>query len=83
MACGCSLVVSDIPAHREILDDLTACFVNPDEPAEVAEALKATLQSDAAAQARAQAARAKVEGWAVETMARLYERLYLSLLDKS
>ena len=27
MACGCPLVVSDIPAHREFLDDQTAAIV--------------------------------------------------------
>lgn len=83
MACGCPLVVSDIPAHREILDDRTACFVNPDEPTEAARAIKETLSADVAAQARAQAARSKVEGWAVESMARLYEQLYLNLLDQA
>ncbi len=83
MACDCPLVVSDIPAHREILDDRTACFVNPDEPAEAARAIKETLSADTTAQERAQAARAKVEGWAVETMARLYEQLYLNILDQA
>lgn len=83
MACGCPLVVSDIPAHREILDEASARFADPDEPAEVAEALKATLLAGDAARARARAARAMAAHWSVETTARLYERLYLSLLDKA
>jgi glycosyltransferase involved in cell wall biosynthesis len=80
MACGCPLVVSDIAAHREILNDRTACFVNPDEPGQVADAIKTTLQSRADAQARAQAGRAKAAHWGIEDMALLYEKLYLNLL---
>ena len=29
MACGCPLVLSDIPAHREILNEKCAMFVDP------------------------------------------------------
>jgi glycosyltransferase involved in cell wall biosynthesis len=83
MACGCPLVVSDIPAHREILNDSTAYFVRPDEPEQVAEAIKTILQSQAAAQARAQAARAKTADWGLPNMALMYEHLYLNLLGKS
>jgi len=80
MACGCPLVVSDIAAHREILDDRTACFVSPDEPGQVADAIKTTLQSRAEAQTRAQAGRAKAGHWGIEDMGLLYEKLYLNLL---
>jgi glycosyltransferase involved in cell wall biosynthesis len=80
MACGCPLVVSDIPAHREILDGRTALFAGPDEPAETAAALKATLLRGDEARARAHAARVKVSGWSVEAMARLYEETYTGLL---
>ncbi len=80
MACGCPLVVSDIAAHREILDDRTAFFVSPDEPGQVAYAIKTTLQSSAQAQARAQAGKAKAAAWGIEDMALLYERVYLNLV---
>ncbi|MCA1567612.1 MAG: glycosyltransferase [Acidobacteria bacterium] len=79
MACGCPLVVSDIPAHREILDERSALFADPDEPKEVAAALKATLLHDEAARGRARTARGMTAGRPVETTARLYEKLYLSL----
>jgi glycosyltransferase involved in cell wall biosynthesis len=36
MACGCPVVVSDIPAHREILGEATALLVNPQDPAAIA-----------------------------------------------
>jgi glycosyltransferase involved in cell wall biosynthesis len=82
-ACGSPLIVSDIPAHRELLDGHGALFVDPDDPAEAAEALKATLTYDTAAHERAQVARAKVNGMSVETTARVYERLYLNLCGKT
>lgn len=80
MACGCPLVVSDIPAHREILDERTALFAGPDDPEATAAALKATLLRGDDARGRAHAARVKAAGWSVETMARLYEQTYLGLL---
>ena len=80
MACGCPLVVSDIPAHREILDERSALFANPDDPEAAAAALKATLVWGDAARRRAQAARLRAAGQPVEATARRYEQLYLSLL---
>lgn len=82
-ACGSPLIVSDIPAHRELLDGHGALFVDPDDPAGAAEALRATLTCGPAAHERAQVARASVTGMSVETTARVYERLYLSLCDKT
>ncbi|HEV2707313.1 MAG TPA: glycosyltransferase [Pyrinomonadaceae bacterium] len=79
MACGCPLVVSDIPAHREILDERSALFTDPDNPEDVAAALKATLVHDDMARGRARAARGRAAGRPVEATARLYEQLYLSL----
>jgi glycosyltransferase involved in cell wall biosynthesis len=81
MACGCPLIVSDIPAHREILNDRSACFADPDEPAEIAEALKTTLLSGGAARSRAHAAQAAVAEWTIREMAERYEQLYLSVLE--
>ncbi len=81
-ACGSPLIVSDIPAHRELLDGRGALFVDPDDPVGAAEALRATLTCGPAAHARAQVARAKITGMSVETTARMYERLYLSVCAK-
>jgi glycosyltransferase involved in cell wall biosynthesis len=82
MACGCPLVVSDIPAHREILDERTALFAGPDDPEATAAAIKATLLRGDEARRRAGAARVKAAGWSVEKMARLYEQMYLGLLGE-
>jgi glycosyltransferase involved in cell wall biosynthesis len=83
MACGCPLVVSDIPAHREILDERTALFARLDDPDQTASALKATLACGDAARGRAHAARVRALEWPVETMARRYEELYLGLLGEA
>jgi glycosyltransferase involved in cell wall biosynthesis len=82
MACGCPLIVSDIPAHREILDDQSACFANPDEPTEIAEAIKTTLLSGAMARARASTAQIRVAEWTIQRMAERYEKLYLRVIDR-
>lgn len=81
MACGCPLVVSDIPAHREILTDSTALFVDPEEPLHAARAIMEVLQSPDRSMARARAAQAKATQWTVEATARQYERVYLRLLS--
>lgn len=82
MACGCPLVVSEIPAHRELLDERSALFTSPDDPKEAADAIKATLLDGDAARARAHAARARLDGKSVGAAARLYEQLYTKLLRK-
>jgi len=76
MACGCPLVLSDIPAHREILDDKAASLVDPNNPAEAARAIKEVLNDGTAARARARTALPNAATWKVEQVARLYERVY-------
>ena len=82
MACGTPLVVSDTPAHREILDDRTALLVKLDEPIEAGEAIKIALTDKAAARGRAAAASAKAaQRPSLEVAAQLYERAYLDVID--
>jgi glycosyltransferase involved in cell wall biosynthesis len=81
MACGCPLVVSDIPAHREMLDEHSARFADPDDVLKAAADIKAILSYGDAARARA--ARERAAGRPVETTARRYEQLYLSLLGEA
>ena len=76
MACGCPLVLSDIPAHREILNNGAAWFVNPDDPAEAAKALKIELSDGATARNRVRTPPAHAAEWRVEQIALLYERVY-------
>jgi len=75
MASGCPLVVSDIPAHREVLDDSCAWLVPPDDAAAAASAIAAALITGDAAP-RARVARARAAQWPVETTALAYEAIY-------
>ncbi len=76
MACGCSLVVSDIPAHREFLDEECAVFVDPQDIRQVSNAILDCLTDAEGALQRAKKAKAKIAQWSVRAMARQYEAAY-------
>ncbi len=82
MACGCPLVVSDIPAHREILDESSALLVDPRDPAAVAAALEQVLANPAQARARAERARGQARRFALQSVAGAYEALYRSIVER-
>ena len=82
MACGCPLVVSDIPMHREFLDESCALFVDPDDPAAIAAAIGSCLADAEAARARSRAARERAAGWTVSGMAHSYDRVYAECLER-
>src|SRR6185312_13629982 len=67
MAAGCPLVVTDLPAHREILDERSARFVPPDDPAALARALREVLADRVSARERARIASTRIE---IHTLAR-------------
>ncbi|WP_240196955.1 glycosyltransferase [Nonomuraea lactucae] len=69
MAAGTPVVASDLPAVRDILGD-GGRLVTPDRPAELARAIRITLEYPAAARETAARARARVPSWA-ESRARL------------
>lgn len=79
MACGCPLIVSDIPAHRELLDEGTALFVDPSRPRDVAAAIKSVLNDPARAAMRAQAALARVQAYALPRITERYAEVYRAI----
>lgn len=79
MACGCPLVVSDIPAHREFLDERSAWLAPPGDAAALAAAVGEALDCRAQAAARAARARAVVAHYDEGTMVRGYERMFREL----
>jgi glycosyltransferase involved in cell wall biosynthesis len=81
MACGCPLVLSDIPAHREILDESCALFVDPSNIQQTADAIVQILRNADAGKVRALIAKEKTMGWSVAGMARNYEKLYGEILS--
>lgn len=80
MACGCPLVVSDIPAHREILDESSAILVDPTDASMIGSALATVLQNRPNAERRAEAASRAVESYSVERTAKEYLHVYKHLL---
>ena len=80
MASECPLVVSDIPAHREVVDQESALFVDPANPREIADAILTVLADPESARRRAQRAKARTAKWSVAAMAQQYESLYQNLI---
>jgi glycosyltransferase involved in cell wall biosynthesis len=79
MACGCPLVVSDIPTHRELLDEDAAVLVDPGDPSRVAAAILRALSDPEAARKRARTAQERVQRYSLSTIAQEYADLYREL----
>lgn len=79
MAAGCPLVVSDIPAHRALLDDQSAWFVDPGDSAAIACAILSAVSCRAEASRRAECAKALVPAFSVPAMAHRYDEVYRGL----
>jgi glycosyltransferase involved in cell wall biosynthesis len=81
MACGSPLVVSDIPAHREILDERSASWVDPARAASIASGIAGVLDNPAAARGRAAAARDRAAGFSIASAAAAYDCAYREVLS--
>jgi glycosyltransferase involved in cell wall biosynthesis len=81
MALRCPAVVSDIPQHREILDDASALFVPLDDAAATAAAIRRTLDAPVESAARAARARGAAEGWSIDATSGAWAGLYDRLLS--
>jgi len=82
MACGCPLVVSDIPAHREFLNEQSAVLVNHLDPTAIAEGLRDVLENPQTARTRAKIAQEKVSGRTISAVANQYEEVYHKILAR-
>lgn len=80
-ACECPLVLSDIPAHRELMNEESALFTDQKNIAATARAILLVLRNREQSRERALIAKQKVEGWSITEMARRYESVYEQLLD--
>ena len=83
MKCECPLVLSDIPAHRDLVPHDCGIFVNPRNVGDVAEAIKETLQKRSPSMLRAKRAKARIESFSVAAMATQYEQLYFNLVARA
>lgn len=82
MAAGCPLIVSDIPAHREFLDEDSAILVPVDNPSELAEAIVSLLGAPESARQRAERASSCVDGMTIQMAADAYESVYEKILSE-
>ncbi len=80
MACGVPLVVSDIPEHRELLDERSALLVRPLSATELAAAVEAVLCDPISARARAGIARDRATSYSLSAMAQRYDDVYREIL---
>lgn len=83
MAAGCPVLVSDIPEHREILDEASGIFVGCyEDPHAVAEGLLQALSDHSAVCRRIVLARDRVAAFTIERLGREYEMLYDRMLGR-
>ena len=82
MACACPLIVSDIPAHREILDEQSALFVDANDAGALADHIAAVLDDPESASRRARAALARVDRCALPLIAHQYVGVYQDVLSR-
>jgi glycosyltransferase involved in cell wall biosynthesis len=75
-AARCPLVVSEIAAHRELLDDASALFVPADDAGGIAAALRRAIDDPVASAARAARAFDAVAPFSVAAMAARVDVLY-------
>jgi len=76
MACGCPLVISDISAHREILDDDCALFTDKSNIKQIASTIMKVFQNENASRVRSAIARQKAQVWSISEMSKKYEIIY-------
>jgi len=81
-AAGCPLVLSEIPAHRELFDERSAVFVDPRSSESIAKGLMRCLGRPEESAARAERARRSISGRSVEETMRLYGGVYQSLVGE-
>jgi glycosyltransferase involved in cell wall biosynthesis len=80
MACGCPIVASDIPQHREILEENEATFVLPGDPDRIASGIDRLLGDPEEARRKALRAKERASRWSIPAMAERYDRVYLEIL---
>lgn len=78
MALGTPLVASDIPAHREILDESTALFADGQSVGDVTSRILEVLRDPVSAGERARRARQRAQTWSLDAMAESYEKVFSS-----
>jgi glycosyltransferase involved in cell wall biosynthesis len=82
MAAGCPVVLSDIPAHREIANEDCAVLVDPSSVDGIAEGIERCLTDPAGARLRASRARERVRVLSAQEAAGRFEDVYRDLAER-
>jgi glycosyltransferase involved in cell wall biosynthesis len=82
MACGCPIVLSDIPAHREIADEKCAILVNGLKIEQIADSLYQGLINVDQSRQRALIAQRRANEWSVDRMTGAYEEIYCRIVKE-
>lgn len=82
MAAGCPLIVSDIPAHREILSDESACFVPTDNSRALAAQVERLLSDSELARKKSEVAKKYVDDFTIQRAADAYEDVYGKVIHR-
>jgi glycosyltransferase involved in cell wall biosynthesis len=82
IAAGCPLVVSDIPEHREFLDEDSSIMVQVENPVALADAISSLLSNPESARQRADHASIRVDGLTLHSTADAYESVYKKVISR-
>lgn len=80
MACGCPLILSDIPAHRELLDESCALFVDPNNVLQTANCILKALDDMDNSKKMASIARHRSQKLSVTKLATNFEKVYREII---
>lgn len=80
---GCPLVLSDIPAHRELFGDESVFFVPADSAKQIAAVVVQVLFNKTEAHKRAARARVETTQWTVSAATKGYSSIYEKLVNVS
>jgi glycosyltransferase involved in cell wall biosynthesis len=82
MAGGCPVILSDIPAHREIADASSAFFVPVDDVQELSRTIAKLMNDRQTALRHAERASARVDSMTIQAMADAYDAVYGDVLKR-
>jgi glycosyltransferase involved in cell wall biosynthesis len=83
IVCQCPLIVSNIPAHKSILNENNTLWADPITPECVAKRIFDVLTNQADAKKRTINARQRIEKWSVQNMAKKYEKIYQWMIQNN
>jgi glycosyltransferase involved in cell wall biosynthesis len=81
-ACGCPLIVSDIPAHSEFLDDEKAVFLKSESPNHIAEAILQVLSNPNHSKKIASCAQQSMKQLTISEIGSQYDKVYQQVLRR-